>query len=64
MKKNWRCKWFGHKLHSPIYINKVGEYKFIATYCTRCWLGNEELHNFVSKNSPIINTFNERYFYQ
>ena len=56
-----KCKWFGHKWQI-VYIRKGEKWKFIACYCERCNLGYQELLDFVDKNSPIINTYEQKYF--
>ena len=55
------CRWFGHKW-IPVYIRaRSGEYKFVATYCTRCSYGYDELLSFLY-DRDCINTYEEKYF--
>lgn len=55
-----KCEWFGHKWQE-IYIRKDA-WKFIAVFCQRCRYGHQEIANFVDKHSPIINSYDEKYW--
>lgn len=60
MKINW-CKLLGHRW-IIVYIAKTGKFKFIATYCQRCRLGKDELHDAIDKLKTNINTYEIKYF--
>ncbi len=62
MSEKLKCKWFGHKWR-PVYINKLGKFKLIGSYCQRCYLGYDELMDFVIKNKPITNSYNFECWY-
>lgn len=64
MKKDyWKCRLFGHKWEI-VYIKKEEKWKFVGAYCGRwqCYLGHEELLDFIKKHAPIVNSYVERYF--
>jgi len=53
-----KCEIFGHKWR-PVIIRKANDYRFMAVYCKRwkCYLGYDDLIDFVRKNKPIINSY-------
>lgn len=56
---NW-CSILGHRW-VPVYIRK-SEWRFIACYCAKCRKGYKDIIDFVDKNSPTINSYDEKYY--
>jgi hypothetical protein len=65
MKKNNKCRLFGHKWQ-PIFIK--GRYsnievKFIACRCKRCDKGHDDILDSIEKQTVNeYNTYNEKYY--